>query len=298
MLPLVAGTMEAKKLLIFSGERTLGKTIHPSLGVELHNTTGMKLPAGPVTVYDGGAYAGDALIEFFSHGEKRLISYGEDLSVTGSAAESGSRLISAVNISGGLMTISRKQTQVKTYTLKNASGENREILIEHPITFGTGLVEPANPGEQTASVYRFSLTLPAREELTFSVEEERPILERISLIQQRPETFLTYTSSEEIPGPVRAALQRALELKREADAAEKDLGNLRSHRDFLASEQDRVRLNLEAAGSQTQQGQEYLRRMALLDGDLDKNNAALDEAQKKAREAQKTYEAYLGSLNL
>jgi hypothetical protein len=298
MLPLVEGKIAAVKLLILPGERALGKTIHPYLGAELSNATGMGLPAGPLTVYDGGAYAGDALIEFFNAGEKRLISWGEDLSVTASAAETGGRFVSAVSISGGLMTISRRQVYTTSYTVKNPAGEAKRALIEHPRISGAELAEPASPDGQTSSAYRFVRPLPAGGELVLSVREERPMAERITLIQQRPETLLSYASSQEIPPNVRAVLQKALDLKGEADAAQNALGVARNRRDFLVSEQGRIRQNLEAAGNQSPQGQEYLRRLALLDGDLDKLARDLEEAEQKTREAQKAYEDYVRTLKL
>ncbi|MDR2258805.1 MAG: DUF4139 domain-containing protein, partial [Treponema sp.] len=298
MLPLVEGTIAAVRLLILSGERALGRTVHPYLGAELRNTTGMKLPAGPLTVYDGGAYAGDALIEFFNDGERRLVSWGEDLSVTAAAVESGGRFVSAVSAAAGLMTISRKQTYSKTYTVKNAAGEAKQLLIEHPLTPGAELAEPANPAEKTPSAYRFLQTIPANGELVFTVREERPVIERIALVQQRPETLVSYASSQEIPPNVRAALQKALDLKGEADKAQTALANPQSRRDFLVSEQDRIRRNLEAAGNQSPQGQDYLRRLVQLDGVLDTLTAELDAAERKAREAQKAYEDYLGALEL
>ncbi|MDR0624485.1 MAG: DUF4139 domain-containing protein [Treponema sp.] len=299
MLPLVEEKITAVKLLILSGERALGRTVHPYLGAQLLNTTEMKLPAGPLTVYDGGAYAGDALIEFFNAGEKRLISWGEDLSVTAAvAAEPGGRFVSAVSVSGGLMTISRKQVYAKTYTVRNAAGEAKQILIEHPVTPGAELAEPAAPPEKTPSAYRFLQSLPAKGELIFTVREERPFEERISLIQQRPETLLSYVSNQEIPPHVRAVLQKALDLKREADAAQSALDSVQTRRDFLVSEQDRIRRNLEAAGNQSPQGQDYLRRMVQLDGDLDRLTAEVDGAEKKAQGAQKAYEEYLGALKL
>jgi hypothetical protein len=298
MLPLAEGKIAAARLLILPGERALGTSIHPYLGAELGNSTGMGLPAGPVTVYDGGAYAGDALIEFFNAGGKRLISWGEDLSVTASAVETGGRFVSAVSISGGLMTISRRQVFTRTYTLKNAAGDAKRVLIEHPIVSGAELAEPARPDETTPSAYRFIRPLPAGGELAFTVREERPIVERITLIQQRSETLLGYASNQEIPANVRAALRRALDLKGEADAAQSALTLARSRRDFLVSEQGRIRQNLEAAGNQSPQGQEYLRRLVELDGDLDKLARELEDAEQTARKAQKAYEDYLGEMKL
>jgi hypothetical protein len=240
----------------------------------------------------------NALIEFFNSGEKRLISWGEDLSVTAAAAESGGRFVSAVSVSGGFMTISRKQVYAKTYTVQNTAGEAKQLLVEHPVTPGAELAEPAAPAEKTAAAYRFLLSLPAKGELSFTVREERPVAERISLVQQRPETLVSYATNQEIPQNVRAALQKALDLKREADAAQSALANLQTRREFLAAEQGRIRQNLEAAGNQSPQGQDYLKRLVQLDGDLDRLAAELESADQKARGAQKSYEEYLETLKL
>ncbi len=46
---------------------------------EITNSTGKTLDGGPITVYDAGSYAGEALVETLKAGDKRLISYGVDL---------------------------------------------------------------------------------------------------------------------------------------------------------------------------------------------------------------------------
>jgi hypothetical protein len=299
MLPLIEGTLEARKAVIFSGAKALGGgSVHPAIGVELTNTTGMKLPAGPITVYDGGAYAGDALVEFFPAGEKRFISYGEDLSVSGSLIASNTRIISAVTIRGGVMTLNRKQGYEKVYTLKNTSGEAKRLILEHPLTGGAALTEPASFQERTSSLYRFEGTLPAEGEFTLTVREELPLSERIVLAQLRPESLAAYASNQEIPPAARRALQGAMDLKQRADKAQTDLSALENQKNRLVSEQERIRRNLEAAGSGTQQGQEYLRRLVLTDGDIDKLQAAIEEAEKTLRGALQAYDDYLASMEL
>ena len=76
MLPLVEGRIAAEKIHVVSGSRAASGAIHPEIAVELVNETGMKLPAGPVTVFDGSTYAGDALMAFFPQSEKQIISFG------------------------------------------------------------------------------------------------------------------------------------------------------------------------------------------------------------------------------
>jgi hypothetical protein len=211
--------------------------------------------------------------------------------------DASSRSITAVAISAGVMTVSRSQTYLKTYTFKNAGGVSRQILVEHPKTAGTALDSP-EADEQTPSAYRFTMTLPVDRELILMVSESRPVLERISLISLRPDTFLSYAGNQEIPPNIRAVLQRAVELKHAADEAAQSVTDLEKRRDSFVSEQDRIRKNLEAAGSQTQQGQEYLKRLVSLDGDIDRVMADLENSRTGAKAAQKTYEEYLNSLQL
>ena len=52
---------------------------HPLNGLRLTNSTDLHLMQGPITVFDGGAYAGDAKIEDLPPGTERLISYALDL---------------------------------------------------------------------------------------------------------------------------------------------------------------------------------------------------------------------------
>jgi hypothetical protein len=299
MLPLVEGIPAAERAVIFSGSKALGGgSLHPATGVELTNTTGMKLPAGPITVYDGGAYAGDALIEFFPAGEKRFISYGEDLSVTGSLRASSSRIISAVTVRRGIMTLYRKQGYEKVYTLRNASEETKRLILEHPITGGTSLTEPETFEERTGSLYRFIRTLPAGGELTLTVREEAPLSEEIVLSQLRPESFLSYAGNGEIPANVRTALTRAIELRQLVDEAVRAQQELENRLSRLVSEQDRIRRNLEAAGNQTAQGQEYLKRMVSMDAEIDIINGRISEANNSTLAARKDYDDYLAGLDL
>jgi hypothetical protein len=296
MLPLVEANIGARKTLIFSGANAYGTNLHPRLGAEITNTTSMKLPAGPITVYDGGTYAGDALLEFWNEGEKRLVSFGEDLSVTASFNSTITRAVSAVTVSGGVMTISRSQDYFRTYTFMNAS-QAKQLVVEHPKTQQAALTSP-EAAEETPSAYRFAVTLPAQRELTLTVRETQPLSERVSLLSLRPDAFLSYSGNQEIPQQVRAALERAIELKRAADKAQSDVTDIQNSRNSLISEQDRIRKNLEAAGSTTQQGQEYLRRLVALDTDLDKQAAELETARAKTKTAQEAYESYLNGLKL
>ncbi|MCL2231241.1 MAG: DUF4139 domain-containing protein [Treponema sp.] len=290
MFPLVESPIEARKILIYSGQGRF-----PRLGAEITNTTGMKLPAGPITVFDG-VYAGDALIDFWNTGEKRFISFGEDLSVTASLGTATTNNISTVNISGGVMTINRSLVYSRTYSFNNSASQAKQLVIEHRKTAQTELVTPSAT-EETAEIYRFNVTLNANRETSLAVNERRQISERIALTGQNINSLVSYSSNQEIPANVRAALARAAELRRAIEAADASIRDVQAQRERLTTDQDRIRRNLEAAGNQTPQGQEYLRRLVALDTEIDAASASLARAQNTASNARSAYETYINGLN-
>src|SRR5262249_29636431 len=71
LLPIVGKDVEGERVSIFN-ERTHPK--FPLLGLVFKNTTGMNLTQGPITVYEGSTYAGDARILDLQKDERRLLS--------------------------------------------------------------------------------------------------------------------------------------------------------------------------------------------------------------------------------
>jgi hypothetical protein len=299
MIPLVDTTLEAEKKSVFSGGKALaGGMIHPMLCAELTNTSGMKLPAGPITVFDGGSYAGDALIEFFPEGDKRLIAFGEDLAVSGSVSANTSSETVSVKISKGVMTISRKTIYTKIYSFRNAGASAKKMVLEHPFLQNASLQEPAKSDEKTDSLYRFNFDLPVNAEKNFTVKEQSPVQETIRLSQLGPEAFLFYGSSGEIPANIKTALVKAAELRKAIESAKAKLGDLETQKNDTIAEQERIRLNLEAAGSDSVQGKEYLKKLSSSDSEIESLSGAIIVARKVVLDAQTAYDTYLSGLTI
>ncbi|HEY7425169.1 MAG TPA: DUF4139 domain-containing protein, partial [Gemmataceae bacterium] len=76
LLPIINKDVEGTRVSIYN-ERTQAK--FPLLGLKFKNTSGLHLMQGPITVFEGSNYAGDARILDLQPGEERLISYAVDL---------------------------------------------------------------------------------------------------------------------------------------------------------------------------------------------------------------------------
>ena len=100
---------------------------------EVTNSTLKTLDGGPVTVYDAGVYAGEALVETLKAGDKRLIGYGVDLGTRISTLWDSSRaVVREVHFNRGALTTRSAVAETKTYTIKNVDGTAKTVVIEHP----------------------------------------------------------------------------------------------------------------------------------------------------------------------
>src|SRR5690606_11267092 len=132
---------------------------HPLNGLRIKNTTDLHLMQGPVTVFDGGAYAGDARIEDLQPGTERLISYAMDLDteVAPNMKAEPEQLVS-VKLAKGTLFTNRKLSRQQSYTVKNSGDKKKQVMIEYPRDLSWNLNSPKEPAETTRNMYRFLVT--------------------------------------------------------------------------------------------------------------------------------------------
>ena len=158
MLPFLQQAIEARKLLIYSDHSSQ----HPTNAAELTNSTGKTLDGGPITVYDGGAYGGEALMETLKAGDKRLISYAVDL---------GTRITEAF---GSKQAAGARDPRQSRHADHAKWPPGRDAHVHHPQCRPEG--QDADPGApsaarvhaaqpeavgEDASAYRFEIALAA-----------------------------------------------------------------------------------------------------------------------------------------
>src|SRR5262249_8945042 len=150
--------VEASRVSIYN-ERTQAK--FPLLGLRLKNTSGAHLMQGPITVFDGVNYAGDARILDLQPEEERLISFAIDLGteVDPKPAADNGKIVS-LRAANGLVYTSIKFRESKTYTISNRNDQERTVLVEHPVRKDFTLVDTDKPTETASDVYRFQVKVP------------------------------------------------------------------------------------------------------------------------------------------
>ncbi len=266
MLPFVQQEIAARKLLIYS--ENSGRE-NPLNSAELTNSTGKTLDGGPMSVYDGGVYAGEALVNTFKAGDKRLLSYASDLGTrVVEDSNEAPRFLREVKVSNGQITQRFTSEVTKTYKISNVDKKPKTLMIEHAIRYDHKLVT-AKPTEQTATHYRFEVRLTGEPSQSFTVKEERTISEGNMISNLGEEDLGVLVSSNRLSAEAKQVLNGILTLRRQVYQSNSTIKMLGAQVTEATTDQERVRRNLQSLNSvagQQERVQKYASDLANLDG--------------------------------
>jgi len=296
MLPFLQQAIEARKLLIWSG----GGSEHPTNAAEITNATGKVLDGGPVTVYDGGTYGGEALMETLKTGDKRLISYAVDLGTRVTPAfKSKQAVVREIHLNRGFLNTKLAAEETATYTIRNVDQKAKTLIVEHPIRAGYTLLNQ-KPMEKTAGSYRFEVALAAGATREFAVSEEHVFENSYEVSSQSPDFLLEYVRNRDLNEAARQQLGRIVTKKQQIaennDAIDDVQGQIRD----LNTDEDRLRRNIESlnqVSGQQQQVQDYARQLGALEQKLTALRDRQAELQKQKTSLQRELDGMIASLS-
>src|SRR5262245_11125366 len=279
LLPIVNKEVEGTRLSIYN-QATHAK--FPMLGLKLKNTSGLHLMQGPITVFEGSTYAGDARIQDVQPNDERLISYAVDL---GTEVEAKShfppqRLI-AVRVERGVIIRTDKVREEKTYTVTNRSGSERTLWIEHPYRPEFNLVSTEKPVERTQENYRFEMKVPAeaKKSVAQTVVEERDVSSSVFISNTDDNTIRFFMNNTLSSDSVKEALKTALDLKAKLAATRQDLAHVTEQLRVITEDQTRLRANLREMPSTAAAYKRYLEK-------FDKQETEIEDLQKSQKSLQ------------
>ena len=285
MLPFLQQKVDTRRLLIYSDP----SAAHPMDAAEISNTTGKTLDGGPITVYESGAYAGEALMETVKTGDKRLIGYGVDLGTRiATQWDSKSEQIREIHARRGVLTTRNAVEETRTYTIHNVDQKAKTLVIEHAARPDYNLLD-RKPAEKTGSAYRFEVKLAAGATETFPVVEEHVYERAFTITDLTPDVLFTYVRNKTFSDAARKQLEQIANLKQRIAAAGREITSLESQITGVVNDQERLRRNigsLNQVSGQQQQVQTYALRLASQESqlaalrdrraELDKKRAAVE----------------------
>ena len=293
MLPIVNDPIKGAKVYIFN---PAVHAKHPLAGLKLRNSTELHFQQGPITVFDGGEYAGDARIADIPPGSTRLISYAMDLDTEIVATSRlADRVLVGLSIQEGGLLLKHLATRKSQYLIKNSGSRAKRILIEQPVDADWPNVEP-KPEEQTRDQYRFATTAEPGKPATVTISETRDIEERIVVQSMTVAQCELYLESKAASPKLLAALKELLQRKT-------SLNQLTAAREVIekaiqseTTEQQRLRENLKTGGLDDALRQRYLKKFGASEDQLEKQREQLASARAEEARTQKDFESFAANL--
>ena len=264
LIPILQTRMEGERVSIYNES---ARQDRPMGGILLKNTSPLTLEGGALTVIEGDAYAGEALMERLKPGEQRLISFELDLGtlVTARAKEKRAPtfLVRAVN---GVFQAHYHQTNQKIYVVTNQTDKPRVVMIEHPVRQDWSLSgDTQKPEEKTANYYRFRVRVGPHEKLELPVTEQRVLMETYTLTNFTRQDLELFVAKNYIDANTRTTLERIIDLRSRLAAKEARVESIDSEVEEIAKDQERLRDNIKALTATAEAKQLITRYVAKAD---------------------------------
>jgi hypothetical protein len=295
MLPIMNDSLEGKKVSIYNAGV---HAKHPLNGIELKNTSDLHLMQGPVTVFDGGVYAGDAQLPDLSPDSERLLSYALDLDVEGAPTSDAhpQHLVSA-RIDKGVLFSTYKQSRSTSYRLKSSGNREKSVLIEHPIDPSWELLSP-EATEKTRGVYRFSVAVKPGATADLKIEEEQTIRQSVAVTNLDDAAIGIYLSAKEVSDAVKDALREVVRRKTELGKLQQRKQQLEQEIAVIAQEQERIRNNMRSIDRNTDLYNRYVKKFTDQEDQVENDREEIRELQSQITEQQRSLDEYLSNLEL
>jgi hypothetical protein len=296
MLPIVNADVKGEKLSIYNASVQLK---HPLYGLKFTNLTGLHLMQGPITVFDGGVYAGDAKIEDVPPGGERLISYGLDLDTEVASESKGQpeELLSVRLLKGTLIT-TRKYVRTTEYTVKNSGKQAKTVLVEYPIEPTWTLVSPKKPAEKTRDLYRFRVEAQPGKPVELAVDEQRTDRQLMALTNIDDGTIQFYTSAKVVSEPVKAALAEVVKQKHVLEQVAVELGGRQQQIRDIGEDQARIRQNMAQLDHNTDVYKNYVKKFSEQETEIEKLRGQIAGLTARIAGLRKSLDEYLLGLDL
>ena len=278
LIPIVQTKMDGERVAVYNeGVRR----DRPMSGVLLLNTTGLTLESGSMTVLDGDAYAGEALMDRLKSKERRIVSFALDLGtnirVRDTETREPAKLIKAVN---GTFQVHYFQSEEKIYQISNQTDRRKVLYIEYPVRDGWLLSEDSpKPDYVTQRYYRFRIELNGFEEKDVKISLRQPLMDSYQLTSLSTADLDLFVARRYVNDETRAKLAKLIELRSAIFKLHRRLESFDDEVEKIEDDQKRLRENIESL-SKTAEAKTLIARYIAKAGEQE---TRLEEMEKERR---------------
>jgi hypothetical protein len=259
LLHLLDAELEGREIALFNPSID---GAHPLHAAYVANTTGGALAAGPISIFSGDSYRGDAIVDHWQSGEKRVLGYALDtrISVTWKSEETPLEYLGVLVTEEDELVFVTRESLKGQYVVENHSDAKRTVWIEHPRFKDWTLSAPEKAVETTNDRYRLEREVDANKKATVEVALSRYRLLWPEAVEER----LTKKQIADM-AVFTAGVRKALSMPAEKQVTERKVFDRRNEilerERELVEDQDRIRKTLSALEKYPEQAKPFIDKL-------------------------------------
>jgi hypothetical protein len=251
MVPILSSQLSYRKELLYNGSKL---PAHPVATLFLKNETGLTLERGPVTVIEGGAYVGEAVLPFTATGGEVVVPYAVELGIKVREQRGAARRLQGLDFEEAYLQFEEWDIRWREYQLRNSTEQILSVLVEHPRTAHYDLFDTAAPKEHTDEHLRFEVEVPAHAETSLRVRERRLIRRREELHKQSYEGLQRYLQQGLLDRDAYEKLAELMSLWEKISDSEQRLKDTDRERQKVYQAQQQIQGNMGALSATGREG--------------------------------------------
>lgn len=278
LIPIIQTNMDGERVAIYN--ETV-RSDRPYSGVFLKNTSGLTFESGSLSVIDGDAYAGEALMERLKVKEQRLISFALDLGTLIRVRNRQDREPAKIfKVVDGFFQVHYFQTSEKVYELTNQTDRPKVLYIEYPIQNGWTLTEDSlQPDYTTQKYYRFRVELQPFENKSAKIVVRQPLMDNYQITTLGLNDLELFVSKRYIDDATRVKFEKIINLRGQIADIDRKVQLLENESAQIEQDQKRLRENIETL-SKTPEAKSLIARYIAKAGEQETRIEQIEKEQK------------------
>ncbi|HYE71864.1 MAG TPA: hypothetical protein VEF04_00980, partial [Blastocatellia bacterium] len=292
LIPILQTKLEGERVAFFN---EANRRDRPFSSIRLKNNSNLTLESGALTVIDGDAYVGEAMLERVKPNEQKFVSFALDLGTLVNVKQRADRRPAfLVRAARGVFETHFFQTEAKTYSIINQTDHKRTVYIEHPTRDNWRLSDDTpKPVSRSTTHYRFRVELGPRETKELLVTETQALMETFQLSTIQRYQVELFVARNYLNATARAQLEKIIEIRSRMAEIEERIQKANNEAEAIEDDQKRLRENIDKLKSTAEAKQLIARYVAK----ADQQETRLEQIEKEKRAAEEEKEKLEAELD-
>ena len=299
LVPILQSPFEGQRVAVWNEDV---RETNPMTAVHFRNTTELTLEGGPVTVLEEGEYVGEAMLDTLKPGQERFVPYSVELGCRIQRDhKSDTQPVHRIKYSEGTLHLHSHRLRRTIYQIGNDTDRELTLFLEHRFLHGWELTETPGPAESTANFHRFRLVVAAKGTAEFVVRERGAERTTIAMTDVTPDQAVAWAAAGLLEDDLRAALDQILVVQRQAQACRVRLAQVDEAETRATADQARLRDNLGALGSSSDEARlrtRYVKQLETIEDAVESIHKERAEVQQQLRTLEKQLREMVGALEM